>query len=399
MLIKSFYYTIFFIIMGLSIISFTYPSNATNYLDPTYNWHLQEVGIEKAWSYTQGSKEIVVAVIDSGIDFNHPDLLNQSWVNLGEIPENGKDDDNNGYIDDVRGWDFRGNDNDPSPPYASLPPSNPPAGHYHGTFVAGLIAADNDADISVGVAPNISLMNLRFLDENNAFSRYDWGMFTNTINYAVANGANIIHLSIQACPSELNPVPPKSFFTAIKKAYESGVIIVSVTGNIQNCGKTSIHYPGNYSEVIAVSATTRAREHASFSCTGDQNEISAPGENIYSIYPNNYSLSLGNGTSFAAPLVSGTIALMLSLNRYLTVEDIREVLHETSTDLGETGKDPVYGYGLLNASAALEKVITKFGINTSMSKTTEGLSFDGGFSIFFLVLFVVLLKINRKGRN
>ncbi|MFX0171532.1 MAG: S8 family serine peptidase [Candidatus Hodarchaeota archaeon] len=396
MSIKITYYTIFFFIISTSIISSTYPSKATNHLDPAYNWHLEEVGIEKAWSYTQGSKGIVVAVIDCGIDFNHPDLVNQSWVNLGEIPENGKDDDNNGYIDDVKGWDFRSNDNDPSPPSASSPPLNPPAGHYHGTFVAGLIAADNDADISVGVAPNISLMNLRFLDENNAFNGNDWSMFVKAINYAVINGADIIHLSIQACG-----IPPNSFYTAIKEAYESGIVIISVTGNIPNCSppNTEVHYPGNYSEVIAVSATTKAREHASFSCMGDQNEISAPGENIYSIYPNNYTPTLGNGTSFAAPLVSGTIALMLSLNRYLSVENIREVLHETSTDLGEIGRDPIFGYGLLNASAALEKVITKYGINTSTSKTTQGVSFDQRSSIVFLILFMVVIKINRKGKS
>jgi subtilisin family serine protease len=394
--IKQIYYAIFVIIISTSIISHTYPSKGTNHLDPAYNWHLQEVGIENAWSYTQGNKEIVIAVIDSGIDFNHPDLVNQSWINLGEIPENGKDDDNNGYVDDVNGWDFRSNDNDPSPPFASSPPPNPPAGHYHGTFVAGLIAADNDADISVGVAPNISLMNLRFLDRNNAFSGYDWGMFTDTINYAVANGANIIHLSIQACG-----IPPDSFHTAIKEAYESGIAIISVTGNIPNCSppNTHVHYPGNYSEVIAVSATSRSREHANFSCFGDQNEICAPGENIYSIYPSINTLNLGNGTSFAAPLVSGTVALMLSLNRYLSIEYIREVLHETSTDLGEIGKDPIYGYGLLNASAALEKVITEYGINTSVSKTTQELSFDKRITIFFIILCMLSIKSYKKGRK
>ncbi|MFX0185381.1 MAG: S8 family serine peptidase [Candidatus Hodarchaeota archaeon] len=374
-------------------INFKYIGNAFSSLNPTFKWHLQEVGIEKAWNYTQGSKEITVAVIDSGIDFNHPDLINQSWVNPREIPENGQDDDNNGYIDDIKGWDFRDNDNDPSPPFASLPPLNPPAGHYHGTFVAGLIAADNDDNISVGAAPNISLMNLRFLDANNAFSGNDWGMFVKAINYAVINGANIIHLSIQACG-----IPPNSFHTAIKKAYESGIIVVSVTGNIPNCSppNTNVHYPGNYSEVIAVSATTKAREHADFSCTGDQNEICAPGEDIYSIYPSNNTLKLGSGVSFAAPLVSGTIALMLSLNRNLSIEIIREILHETSTDLGETGKDPIYGYGLLNASAAVEKLITEYGINTSTLKTTQRLSFDGRFDLFLLVFLIILIRMRKK---
>ncbi|MFX0151691.1 MAG: S8 family serine peptidase [Candidatus Hodarchaeota archaeon] len=396
MSIKPIYYTIFFIIINTSIISSSFLAKATNHLDPTYNWHLQDVGIEKAWSYTQGSKEVIVAVIDSGIDFNHPDLEDHFWINPGDTPENGKDDDNNGYIDDVMGWDFRDNDNDPSPPFASSPPPNPPAGHYHGTNVAGLIAADDDDNIGVGAAPKISLMNLRFLDENNAFSGNDWETFVKAINYAITNGADIIHLSIQACG-----IPPNSFHTALKNAYESGIAIVSVTGNIPNCSppKTSVHYPGNYSEVIAVSATTRSREHADFSCTGDQNEICAPGENIYTINPNNSTLNLRNGTSLAAPLVSGTIALMLSLNRYLSVEDIRKVLQETSTDLGEIGKDPIYGFGLLNASAALEKVMTDYGIKTSVSKTTQELSFDKKITFVSLILCMLLIKSYKKRRK
>lgn len=382
------------------MISSTYPSRTSYSLDPTFDWHLQEIGIEKAWNYTQGSKEIIVAVIDSGIDFNHPDLMNQSWVNPGEIPENGKDDDNNGYIDDIDGWDFRGNDKDPSPPFASSPPSNPPVGHYHGTFVAGLIAADNDADISVGVAPNISLMNLRFLDENNAFSVFpvnEWPMFIEAVDYSVANGANIIHISIQVFPTT---TVPESFHEAVKRAYKSGVVVVSVTGNYED----QVTYPGNFSEVIAVSATTQTREIADFSSPGDQNEICAPGEDVYSIYPSKQTLNLGSGTSFAAPLVSGTVALMLSLNRYLSIEIIREILHETSTDLGEIGKDPIYGYGLLNASAALEKVITEYGIKTSTLKTTplkttKGLSYNKGFDLFLLVFFIILIKTHKKGRD
>ncbi|MFX0185380.1 MAG: S8 family serine peptidase, partial [Candidatus Hodarchaeota archaeon] len=279
------------------------------------------------------------AVIDSGIDFNHPDLINQSWVNLGEIPENGQDDDNNGYIDDIKGWDFRDNDNDPSP------------GHRHGTFVAGLIAANDDDHMCVGVAPKIKLMALRFLNDENKFAGTDWGMFTEAIDYAIANHANIIHLSIQAYS-----IPPKSFHNALKRAYNSGIILVGVTGNNED----DVTYPGRYTEVIAVSATNKNRKIANFSSIGFQNEICAPGENVYSIIPSRNDVVKGSGTSFAAPLVSGTIGLMLSLNPNLTADSIREVLHETNTDLGEIGKDPIYGYGLLNASAALERVNSEY---------------------------------------
>jgi len=217
------------------------PRMVVSYLNPDFQWHLMEIGAEEAWNYTRGNQEITVAVIDSGLDFSHPDLSNQSWVNLEEIENNGIDDDGNGYIDDINGWDFRDNDNNPSP------------GHHHGTFVAGLIAADDDNNLSVGIAPNVKLMDLRFLDNNNAFGGGDWGMFADAIDYARENGAHIIHLSIQAYG-----IPPSSFHSAIKRAYESDIVIVSVTGNNED----HVTYPGNYSEVIAVSAITKEREIA-----------------------------------------------------------------------------------------------------------------------------------------
>ncbi|MFX0120512.1 MAG: S8 family serine peptidase [Candidatus Hodarchaeota archaeon] len=366
--------------MSLLIFGFLAPVKSLSVLDPDIQWNLIDVGVEEAWSYTQGNPNIVVAVIDSGIDNSHPDLVNQTWKNQGEIPDNGLDDDGNGYIDDIIGWDFRDNDNDPSP------------GHSHGTFVAGLIAADDDNDIIVGIAPNIRLMALRFLDDQNQFGGNDWDMFIEAIEYAVNNGANIIHLSISAYE-----IPPKSFHTAIKSAYNSGVIVVSVTGNNQD----EVTYPGKYPEVIAVSATTKDRKIAFFSSAGDQNEICAPGENISSIFPGISTTRIGSGTSFAAPLVSGAISLILSLNKSLSIEMVRSILHETSTDLGDQGKDPIFGYGLLNVSAALEKVVNEHNngsipcissetdILSSMTSTSSvnkaGLSFISSFGILTLI--------------
>ena len=155
-------------------------------------WNLQDVGIPEAWEYTNGSPDIIVAIIDSGVDVNHPDLMNASWINPGEIPSNGWDDDQNGYIDDIKGWDFCGEnqneDNDPSPP-----PSTPAS--KHGTFIAGLIAGDDDNDLFVGVAPNIKIMSLRFLRSDLSFWASDWPNLVEAIDYAVDNGAKIINIS------------------------------------------------------------------------------------------------------------------------------------------------------------------------------------------------------------
>ncbi len=352
-------------------------------LDPLYQWNLVDIGVENAWSYSKGNHNITVAIIDSGVDFTHPDLLDQSWKNPNEIPNNGIDDDTNGYFDDIMGWDFRDGDNDPSP------------GHKHGTFIAGLIAADDDGDISVGVAPNIRIMALRFLKDDLSWDSEDWPMFIEAINYAIDNKADLIHLSMQA-----HGIPPISFKGAIERAYQNQIPIVSVTGNIYppTGGETHVRYPGNYSEVIAVSATTKNHELANFSCFGGQNEICAPGEDIYSIEPNNDEIILGSGTSYAAPLVSGAIALMLSLNNNLSIQIIRSILHKTSTDLGTSGKDDYFGYGLLNVSAALENVTQTYGTTYIQKSETSNNYETKGFELINLIsiTIVTIIKWNKR---
>jgi len=355
-------------------------------------WNLQDVGIPEAWEYTNGSSDIIVAIIDSGVDFSHPDLVNTSWINPGEIPSNGWDDDQNGYIDDIVGWDFCGEnpieDNNPSPPL-STPASK------HGTFIAGLIAGDNDNNLFVVVAPNIKIMSLRFLRSDLSFLFTDWDNLVAAIDYAVENGAKIINLSMQAMG-----VPPNSVYEAIQRAYAAGVILVSVTGN----GEDHVTYPGNYSEVIAVSATTSTREIADFSSPGDQNEICAPGEDVYSITGYNSSVVTGSGTSYATPLVSGAIALLLSLNSSLSNDEIRTLLHETCTDLGDVGKDPIFGYGLLNIPVLLSKVKTA---NTTTSITSSVMEITDlnipvlVFSYMILIVLAILtfLRDQRKGRK
>ena len=138
-------------------------------IDPsTVSWSVERVGAPAAWNLTTGSSEVVVAVIDSGIDTAAPDLAGALWTNEDEIAANGIDDDGNGYIDDINGWDFR--ENDASSLYGTTI-------HWHGTFVAGLIAARPDSNEATGVAPDIRIMDLRFLDSRNQFYGRDWEMF------------------------------------------------------------------------------------------------------------------------------------------------------------------------------------------------------------------------------
>ncbi len=352
-------------------------------------WNLQDVGIPEAWEYTNGSPDIIVAIIDSGVDFSHPDLVNTSWINPGEIPSNGWDDDQNGYIDDIVGWDFCGDnlfeDNDPSPPPSTLA-SN------HGTFIAGLIAADNDNDLFVGVAPNIKIMSLRFLRSDlRFFFSSDWPNLAAAIDYAVDNGAKIINLSMQA-----DIIPPDYVYKAIQRAHAAGVILVSVTGN----NRDNVTYPGNYSEVIAVSATTSTHEIADFSSPGDQNEICAPGEDVYSITGYLSTIVTGNGTSYAAPLVSGAIALLLSLNSSLSNDEVRTLLHESCIDLGEIGKDPIFGYGLLDIPALLSRV--KLPNTTSSITSSVMLRAELNIPVLifsYMILTVLAILVYQRGQR
>lgn len=358
-------------------------------LDSEKQWHLIQIGAEEAWNITQGRKEVIVAVIDSGVSFQHPALQGQFWKNKKEIANNNIDDDRNGYIDDVYGWDFRDNDSDPSP------------GHWHGTFVAGMIAAANIKGNQVGIAPNISIMNIRFLDNKNAYYGNDYDKFAKAIDYAVDNGADIIQISIYD-----NGIPPDILHDAIKRAYNQGVVIVGITGNNGN----DVTYPGKYPEVIAVSATDNDLNPADFSGKGPENEISAPGEDLYGIVPfTNESLDGFWGTSFASPLVAGTIALMLSINNSLTIPEIRTILHKSSIDLGSQGKDDEYGYGFLSAARAVYAVaygieqlppITSSSTNQSHSTTITSQTVNGfQFTEFAILTAVMILTLFIRKRK
>jgi len=309
----------------------------TIYQEPI-SWGLSRVLAPEAWHLSHGSEDIVVAIIDSGIDRSIDQLSDSMWRNPGETPGNGRDDDGNGYIDDVYGWDFRDGDND------SLSGS---ALHPHGTIVASIIAARPGDLPIVGIAPGVRIMDVRFLDSTNSFRAADWDAFTDAVNYAVDNGARIINMSIYA-----NGRPPQDFERALARAVARGVIVVGITGNR---GEATVMYPGRFEEVLAVSATTESDLLANFSNRGDEVALCAPGQSVT-------ALSIGgnatnqSGTSFAAPHVAGVLALMLSFAPSLSGPEAVSILLETASDLGPRGNDDMYGAGLVDALAALQAV-------------------------------------------
>jgi subtilisin family serine protease len=312
----------------------------TLYQQPV-NWGIRHISAPDAWTITHGRSDVVVAVIDTGIDTSIPQLEASMWVNTGEIPRNGIDDDANGYVDDIHGWDFRDGDND------SLVGT---ALHWHGTFVAGIIAAQPGEIPLVGVAPGVRVMDVRFLDSNNRFSSRDWNMFADAIDYAVDNGADIINMSVYA-----NGTPPATLRSAIQRAVSAGVIIIGISGNVEGSGEAAMEvlYPGKYPEVYAVSATTQSDQLADFSRRGPEVALCAPGEGITSFLPGGQTAT-HSGTSFAAPHVSGTLALVLSAFPSLSAQQAVTLLMGSLIDLGARGPDSLFGQGLIDAFDAVD---------------------------------------------
>jgi len=317
--------------------------------DPDYSqmWGLDNTGqtggtpdadidAPEAWDIQTGSSSVVVAVIDSGIDLTHEDLAANLWTNSGEIPDNGIDDDGNGYIDDVHGWDFRSNDNDPSDTSSAC------AGH--GTHVAGIIGAVGDNGLGiVGVNWDVRIMPLRC-------SGTSWGIF------CAANDSDIIEaieyytdFGVQVSNNSYGGGPFSQAMEEVIRASHS--VFVAAAGNDGTNNDTSPHYPSNCNldNIIVVAAIDHNDQMASFSNFGGKSvDLGAPGDGILSTLPgNNYDIY--SGTSMAAPHVTGAAALLLAKDSTLTNMEVKWRLLK--------GTDPtgllVLTGGRLNVSNAL----------------------------------------------
>jgi subtilisin family serine protease len=228
-----------------------------------------DIDAPEAWDITQGNSNVVVAVLDSGVDYNHPDLFNNMWTNSGEIAGNGLDDDGNGKIDDVRGWDFVDNDNDPMD------------SDDHGTHVAGTVAAEGDNGIGItGVSWSAQIMPLRFLD---AFGSGTVADGIDAIDYAIDKGADIINASYGSYSFSA------AERDAISRARTAGILFVAAAGNDSwNNDSLTKHYPSSYDldNIIAVAATDQNDNLAFFSNFGATSvDVAAPGTNILSSRP------------------------------------------------------------------------------------------------------------------
>ncbi len=325
-------------------------------------WYIDRIEADIAWDQTTGSNTTVVAVLDTGIDLDHPDLVDNIWTNEEEISGDGIDNDLNGYIDDVHGWDFVNDDNEAQPTKtANFDESAIP----HGTVIAGIIGAVGDnAEGIAGINWNVQLMPLRILDDDGVGTSLQARL---ALEYAVKNGADVVNFSFTGTEDDI------LLKDAVKDAFEKGVIVVAAVGNSEN--GTNINeeeiYPVCYGEdadhdwVIGVAATNKKDKRAPFSNYGDAcTDIAAPGLEVASTtfhdedweeFSEDLYLTGWSGTSIATPMVVGTVALIKSVYPTLTPTQIKSIL-QLSVDPITLFGDEIgqMGAGRLNANKALQ---------------------------------------------
>ena len=308
--------------------------------DPRYEeqWSLSLINMPEAWAIEKGDPGIIIAVVDTGFDYTHEDLASQTWVNVGEIPDNGIDDDNNGYIDDVHGWDFSEPSTSDGNEVSQNGDSDPIDESGHGTHVAGIIGAAVDNGVGVaGIAWNCTLMPIRgagvegIRDDRSAAA----------IIYAVDNGARVINMSWGG--------RERSFVLRdiVDYAYARGVLMVAASGN--ESADESI-FPAGYRKVISVATTQQHKQRFYQSNFGASIDIGAPGNVILSTHINNRYRPL-SGTSMATAHVSGVAALIISKRPSLTHEEVRQILLSTTDPITESPE--LVDAGNLNAARAL----------------------------------------------
>lgn len=289
-------------------------------------WGLKKIKAEQAWDISQGNPDIIIAIIDTGVDYNHNDLVGNIWHNPKETPNNNIDDDRNGYIDDDIGWDFvsvtsggaQGEDMGPMD-------RDPMDFHGHGTHCAGIAGASTNNYIGIsGVSWGCKIMPLRAgYKTPTGDGLLAISDTSSALCYAADNNADVISMSWGGGYSF-------TLQSAVNYALHMGCVLVAAAGNENSSYLT---YPGAFDGVIAVSASDTSDQKAYFSNYGQWVDISAPGTSIYSTYLNNNYVTM-SGSSMATPLVAGVAGLILSQDHTLSPEQVNQRLVDSADDIG-----------------------------------------------------------------
>ncbi len=290
--------------------------------DPLYpsQYHLPKMSAPQAWDKTTGSSDVIVAVIDSGVDYTHPDIAPNMWH------------DANGYV----GYDFGENDHYPMDIQG------------HGTHIAGTIGSvGNNNEGTTGINWHVKIMAVKAIGRNTVIT--PTSTVASSIIYAADNGAKVINMSFGA-----PYIRSQTVINAINYAWSKGAVLVSSAGN-EIC---PLWFPANQEHVIAAGATDQNDNHPGFSCTGDKLELTAPSVNIISIERGGGYTSGDNntGTSYSAAMVSGAAALVFSSNLSYTNADVVNRIDSTADDLGTPGRDPIFGFGRINLARAVGNI-------------------------------------------
>jgi len=305
--------------------------------DPMWSqqWGLAAIEADAAWNLAVGGSDTVVAVVDSGIDLDHPDLSSKLWVNTGEIAANGLDDDGNDCVDDVHGCRF----------YSLGQDGSVQDEFGHGSHVAGIISAATNNGLGVaGVSWGGRLMAVRVLDQSGVGS---YSQVAAGLTYAADQGATIANLSLGSSSASL------TLQEAVEYAHARGVMLVGAAGN---GGADIVFYPAAYEQVVAAAATNQADQRWSGSNRGPEVDLAAPGVEVWSASKFG-TYAKKSGTSTAAPYVSGLAALVLSLQPWLTPGEVTALLEGNADDVNGAdapGWDRELGWGRVNARRTLE---------------------------------------------
>jgi subtilisin family serine protease/subtilisin-like proprotein convertase family protein len=320
-----------------------------------------DIDAPEAWDITTGSRDVIVGVIDTGTDYNHPDLKDNIWVNPGEVAGNGIDDDNNGVIDDVHGFSAFNNN------------GNPMDGQGHGTHVAGTIGALGNNGVGVaGVNWNVTMIPCQFLGPDGSGTTAGAIACINYYtNLKQNHGVNVRLTS--------NSWGGGGFSQALKDAIEAGnnagILFVAAAGNDAIDSDVTPSYPASYDlpGIIAVASTDRNDAMSSFSTYGDVSvDLGAPGSAILSTVPNGGYSSL-SGTSMATPHVSGAAALVWAANPSLNITEVKQILLDSGDSIPALAGKTVTGKRL-NVKNALDAADPTPGFNLGLTPATQTIS-------------------------